>query len=94
MLLKQKNSRSSETSRNLRLFAHARAGPPDQPPRCFTIGRVDARKYGLSRVCLGKRMCLTPREKSPEFAISELACLLRVQNRLFSDLRSTSGLPR
>jgi hypothetical protein len=37
--------------------------------KCFTIGRVDARKCGLSRVCAGKRMCLTVRAKSPKGAI-------------------------
>jgi hypothetical protein len=36
---------------------------------CFTISRVDARKCGLSRVQLGKRMCLMARAKSQKFAI-------------------------
>jgi hypothetical protein len=37
--------------------------------KCFTIGRIDARKCGLSRVWVGKRMCLTVRAKSPKGAI-------------------------
>ena len=36
---------------------------------CFTNRRVDARKYGLSRVCLVKRMSLKWRGESPKFAI-------------------------
>ena len=36
--------------------------------KCFTIVRGDARKFGLSRVCAGKRMCMTGRAKSPKNA--------------------------
>jgi hypothetical protein len=38
-------------------------------PECFTIARVDAQKCGLSRGCVGKRMCLTVLAKPPKGAI-------------------------
>jgi hypothetical protein len=37
--------------------------------KCFTIARIDAGKCGLSRVRLGKRMCLIARAKSQKFAM-------------------------
>jgi hypothetical protein len=40
-----------------------RSSPRGVPKMCFTIARIDARKCGLSRVWLGKRMCLMARAK-------------------------------
>ena len=59
---------------------------------CFTNRRVDARKYGLSRVCLVKRMCLWRREKSPKFSIVLNRCPGPISERFSIAVWDTIGI--